>query len=879
VTRSIKQAARLLTARRALLAFVVGSGGAAGLSGFTDFLGSDHQLGYPGLIAFVVLTGALAAATAVELAGANPAHSARKDRREAEQNLATMLRQAAPALTRFAGRRETLEHWEGDYADLVELRRKREKEQGPVGPMVLAIHGPAGVGKSTLAWELARRLLEHGGFDGLLVATFGSATTSRGPADISRDMLRQLDWPDEEMPANVADRVALLRSITSRRALLFVFDAVRDYDQVRHVMPAGSGCVVILASRREIASLHGIPPRPPLKRPSTESGVEILSALSGVPWTFDPEIAVEVVELCGGSPLAIRAAADLARATGDLHHIAGLLRPHKDRLRVLDHRGRMVSNRLESEFNRLPPDQRAAITHLAHLDSDSFVPWVLRPLLGLDQHESARLASELEKPQLIERIDDDPTGQPRYRVDPLARLYAIANPLPADLREARENLDEAYLDLIDDVLAQRPDGYTLIRTGSRRGRTAESNIAEKIAPALDEIVRREYLNLIRVIETADMKRYARLIWRVAAMLDGRVPPLPPKGWDRVCTAFERALEAADDAANQFKDTDRHARAEVEFGLAQFLIATEHYEAGFTALDRAEGHITATERDPQKIVLRRLRIARIRAWAYVQADNFNQARKSIWAAQSLVQSVSDDVRRDDPHFLYDYDLIQAFGREARVDVDTARPADTHTTDIASLRATVERAGHQRRSRQWLAARRTLRPLLDRDGDARGRATVLYEMSRLNLEEAHALIGADKRDQAIQRALEAARLAAECAYMFLTINNTAGRIRARCLITRALVIAGHDAVARIRIQLTESELAHYTASMAEAEEHAVYEPLKARLERAYGEVEYLLGGEHRKDGWAHLATAAQLFYSLDDTSNYNEVMTTLSRIKDY
>ena len=59
------------------------------------------------------------------------------------------------------------------------------------GPVLLLIHGKAGVGKSTLADELARRLAPHYPH-GQIFANLGTAGAARTPKEVLKDFLLAL---------------------------------------------------------------------------------------------------------------------------------------------------------------------------------------------------------------------------------------------------------------------------------------------------------------------------------------------------------------------------------------------------------------------------------------------------------------------------------------------------------------------------------------------------------------------------------------------------------------------------------------------------------------------------------------------------------------
>jgi tetratricopeptide (TPR) repeat protein len=725
------------------------------------------------------------------------------------------------------------------------------------------------MGKSALALELARRLADRYE-DGVCAVSFGAGAAARAPADVARELLLQLGWPGTaaEMPETVADRAGTLRSLTRGQSILFVFDAVRDHDQVRRILPAESRCAVIVTSRREIGSALGFARQTPLRRPSLYDCLELLSAVHGTPWTRQSEVAVEVVELCDRLPLAILAAAEQARDSGDLRYVAERLRSPQTRLATLDYGGRQVADKIESELFRLAEPVRRAIIHLSHLESESFVPWMLRPLMELNGDEPSAFAAALEAMQLIEYVGSDPSGLRRYRVNALASLYVrtqLARVVgDKALSEASRRLNDAYLDVMDDVHAVRDASYTRVRPVAvpPRFRTPAGTTVRSIAEDFDQVVRGEYLNLVRCILAADIRDYAKLIWRTAALLDGRVPSLLRRGQiDDIVKAFTKAINAAQTSEERF------AEVEVLFAYAQFLIAIERYGAALEQLRNAETLLSDTQPGAE---VRRLRLKRIESWAYVQAAAYGQARAALEEAEAIDATVPESERAGQ-RFRYDWELIQVFSQEARRTPDSRWGTQTHRQyDVGRFRAALQQSEVSRRHGFLLGAEVPLLDLLKRDGDARGRAAVKYRLARLKLEQAmdHARRKATDHER-ISAALstEAAAHAAACVYVFSTIGDTAGQLRARILLLRALVFSGNIVAARQLSEEISAGLVEYgavTEASGSGGRDVALRPLQARYQRALAELEAHRG---RADlASEHLAEAARAFGEMKDWSNH-------------
>jgi DNA-binding SARP family transcriptional activator len=125
---------------------------------------------------------------------------------------------------------------------------------GGVG--VVAIGGTAGVGKTALAVYWARRVAADFPDGQLYVNLRGFGPAEPVPAgEALRGLLDALQVPAGQIPAGVAGRAALLRSVLAGRRVLMVVDNARDADQVRPLLPGTPGSLVLVTSRAELASL------------------------------------------------------------------------------------------------------------------------------------------------------------------------------------------------------------------------------------------------------------------------------------------------------------------------------------------------------------------------------------------------------------------------------------------------------------------------------------------------------------------------------------------------------------------------------------------------------------------------------------------------
>jgi tetratricopeptide (TPR) repeat protein len=214
-----------------------------------------------------------------------------------------MARAAAPrhlpaVVSPFVGRAEQL--------DWLSSVRQRARIRGET--TVITISGTAGVGKSALAIRWAHEAAGHFP-DGQFYANlrgFDQASTPVLATQAIREFLDAFGVPAERIPASPEAQALLYRSLMADKRVLIILDNARDPDQVRALLPASSGCVVLATSRNALAGLaatHGSLGLT-LDEFSESEARELLAAR--LPRTAgEAEATAEVIELCGRLPLAL----------------------------------------------------------------------------------------------------------------------------------------------------------------------------------------------------------------------------------------------------------------------------------------------------------------------------------------------------------------------------------------------------------------------------------------------------------------------------------------------------------------------------------------------------------------------------------------------
>ncbi|MCD5316580.1 helix-turn-helix transcriptional regulator [Kineosporia babensis] len=307
------------------------------------------------------------------------------------------------------------------------------------------VSGPGGVGKTTLALNWTHTAASRFP-DGQLYADlrgFDRSGTVAAPSEILRGFLQALGIAAGSVPASLEQRAALYRSLLSNRRILVVLDNARDSDQVRALLPGGSGGLTLVTSRNQLTSLAAtsgarllrLEPLP------TAQAQELLTARLGLQRiTAEPDAVERIVDACGGLPLALAVAAARAQQSSfPLAVLAADLGQSARRLTVLEAGDEVSDVRavFSWSFEAISISAARLFRLLGlHPGPDISLP-AAAALSGRPTAEVGRLLTELARASLLgERLPG------RYHLHDLLRVYA------GELSEALEERRTAITRLL-----------------------------------------------------------------------------------------------------------------------------------------------------------------------------------------------------------------------------------------------------------------------------------------------------------------------------------------------------------------------------------------------------------------------------------------------
>lgn len=287
------------------------------------------------------------------------------------------------------------------------------------GVPVLGISGLPGAGKTTLAVHIAH-LLRPKFPDGQLFVQLASGGGAPKIGEMLAELLDSLGVPAQNLPASTAGRAKLLRSTIADRRVLVLVDDAASASQASNFLPGTAGCAVIITSRAVLTG-PGIRSFPlgPLCDEESKSFLEGVIGADRI--EREPAAAENVLNACGGLPLALRIAGSrlLAHPHWPIEFLAARL---QDRLKGLADGDLAVEASIAESYEALPEAAQHAFRVLALAGPGDWPMWLASMLLGAEEADNA--LAVLTSHSLLSPAGADTLGHPRYRQHDLVRDFA-----------------------------------------------------------------------------------------------------------------------------------------------------------------------------------------------------------------------------------------------------------------------------------------------------------------------------------------------------------------------------------------------------------------------------------------------------------------------
>lgn len=332
---------------------------------------------------------------------------------------------------------------------------------GPGAAVISAVSGLAGVGKTALAWQVARMAVGWGWFPGgaVFVDLHGYEPQARiQPGSVFAPLLYALGAHGAGVPSLVAEQAAVYHRVLAERArqqrpVLLVLDNASAAGQVMPLLPEGRAHRVLVTSRHTFGALPGVH-LVEIDVLDTALAVALLQQAAQRRCVGDQRLGADPAEwaqlarLCGYLPLALQVvAALLADEPGrPVTEWAAELAEAESRLEALAYEEVRVRAAFELSYRTLDEGQARLFRLLSAIPGPDVSTEVAAVLADLPVAQVRPRLAGLARAHLLQR------GRTpgRWQLHDLIRLYAAEQ---AEANAERDQRNSAIGRVLDYYLA------------------------------------------------------------------------------------------------------------------------------------------------------------------------------------------------------------------------------------------------------------------------------------------------------------------------------------------------------------------------------------------------------------------------------------------
>ncbi|HTI20252.1 MAG TPA: helix-turn-helix domain-containing protein [Kutzneria sp.] len=311
----------------------------------------------------------------------------------------------------------------GREPEIRDLTAALERPADSRVPLIIAVDGPPGAGKTTLALHFAHKAIPRFP-DGQLYADLRGHSPHDRPArpeEVLADLLRSLGVPAAGT-ADVEQLAALYRSALAERRMLIVLDNAADFAQIEPLLPGTARCAVIITSRERLSglTLRASPHRLTLGPMSEDESLALLTTVLGRERADrEPAALASLAARCGRLPLALRVAAERAVTTPDYDLRDLVTELDSERLDVLGVEDADVRTIFSWSLRRLDPDAARLFPLLGLHPGPQISGRAVAAFAGMPHTFARRATARLTHAHLLRAV-----GRDRYTFHDLIRDYA-----------------------------------------------------------------------------------------------------------------------------------------------------------------------------------------------------------------------------------------------------------------------------------------------------------------------------------------------------------------------------------------------------------------------------------------------------------------------
>lgn len=430
---------------------------------------------------------------------------------------------------------------------------------------VVVLLGGAGMGKTGLAVHWAHGVRNQF-VDGQLHVNLRGygASAPMPPIEAVGRFLHALGVAPAQVPTEIDEAAALYRTLMADRRVLVLLDNAHSASQVRPLLPASPGCLVLVTARDHMAGLVAMEDALPMAvgiLAFDDARALLTHTLGKDRVRVEPEATDELAVICGGLPLALRIAAAQLLDTPIrtvAEYVAELRQGGRvAALRIHGDEAHSVRTAFDASYNVLSVDPRRLFRRLGLIPGPDFTPHTAAALSDLSVSVAERLLDLLCRAHLVER-----SGAGRFTFHDLIREYAreraTVEETKPDLAAAWTQLCDYYLQTVDAAARRLYPSHLRLPTPLQASTTTFDDDTSALA-WLDS----EQPNLVAAVVEAGNREPRQPAWLLADALRGH---FFHRGNTIAWTATARCALAA---AQESHDLPAQAACELSLGLAFF----------------------------------------------------------------------------------------------------------------------------------------------------------------------------------------------------------------------------------------------------------------------------------------------------------------------
>ncbi|GAA3709715.1 hypothetical protein GCM10022224_089040 [Nonomuraea antimicrobica] len=343
----------------------------------------------------------------------------------------------------------------GRSAEMARLKTLAASEEPHSGPVILTIHGMAGVGKTALMRVFAQQL-QASYPDACIEVDLQGFTPGKEPRrclEVLAELLALVGFQGTDIPSDENAAAQLWRSWLAGRRVLICLDNARDPDQVELLLPGVSAkdCLVLISSRQRLGRLNAQSMH--LKPLEEIDAVELLVGKNAA-GREDRDTLADVAAACGFLPLAIRAVGVLLEVAKP-RDVLATMREASNPFHYLPVEERAIRSAFSVSYDALSNDLKSFLRRCAWHDGPNFDDYSMAALTQVPRYiAAARLADLFQYNMLLQ------VGSSRYKLHDLFLGYVRER---STLDETEDLIGRARIRLYESLDIRLADALAFIK--------------------------------------------------------------------------------------------------------------------------------------------------------------------------------------------------------------------------------------------------------------------------------------------------------------------------------------------------------------------------------------------------------------------------------